>query len=215
MTNSRIFSQDLYRQYEEKIVHLLNGQPQFLSDRTAASTRAAGDAIQDILSENFRQILGDLCTEYIPQFPRRSMADFAFRDDHGNYYAVDVKTHREETDFNMPNLTSVKRLADFYTDDTNYFVILMVQYRITGNRVAVTKAHFVPIEYLSWDCLTLGALGWGQIQIANAQVIKIDPTIKRRDWVANLCSRMLTFYDREMEKLHQRREFFNDYLVDV
>jgi hypothetical protein len=37
---------------------------------------------------------------------------------------VDVKTHREETAFNMPNLTSVDRLARFYEDDANFFVML-------------------------------------------------------------------------------------------
>ena len=31
--------------------------------------------------------------------------------------------------------------------------------------IQVQKVHFVPIEFLSWDCLTIGALGWGQIQI--------------------------------------------------
>lgn len=39
------------------------------------------------------------------------MADIAFKDRDDFYYVVDVKTHREDTKFNMPNLTSVERLA--------------------------------------------------------------------------------------------------------
>lgn len=39
------------------------------------------------------------------------MADLAFTDKEGIYSVVDVKTHREDTRFNMPNLTSVERLA--------------------------------------------------------------------------------------------------------
>ena len=59
-------------------------------------------------------------------------------------------------------------LARFYEDDGNYFVVLMVTYEIDGLQVAVEQATFVPIEFLDWRCLTIGALGWGQIQIANS-----------------------------------------------
>jgi len=98
------------------------------------------------------------------------MADLAFNDREGNYYVIDVKTHRLDTKFNMPNLTSVQRLARFYEDDKNYFVILAVAYSVVELQIKVERVHFVPIEFLSWDCLTIGALGWGQIQIANSNL---------------------------------------------
>jgi len=92
----------------------------------------------------------------------------AFKDKQDFYYVVDVKTHREDTKFNMPNLTSVERLARFYEDDFNYFVMLLVKYNMQGTHAAISEVTFVPIEFLDWDCLTIGALGWGQIQIANS-----------------------------------------------
>jgi hypothetical protein len=144
---------------EKGIINLLNKQPDFLSARTATSTRAVGDAIQTILSDNFRSILGECCRDYDSNFARRAMADLAFTDKDGFYYRVDVKTHRLDTHFNMPNLTSVERIARFYEDDKNYFVILMVQYSINRTKVKVNKVHFVPVEFLSWNCLTVGALG--------------------------------------------------------
>src|SRR5437660_12922668 len=125
--------------------------------------------MQDILSENLETILGaDVCSKYSSQFARRAMADLAFEDTQGFYYVVDVKTHRLSTKFNMPNLISVERLARFYEDDKNYFVILMISYDIEGLRAIIEQVKFVPIEFLGWDCLTIGALGWGQIQIANS-----------------------------------------------
>ena len=54
------------------------------------------------------------------------MADLAFTDKDDCYYIADVKTHRLDTTFNMPNLISVERLSRFYEDDKNYFVILKV-----------------------------------------------------------------------------------------
>jgi len=104
----------------------------------------------------------------------------------------------------MPNITSVERLARFYEDDSNFFVVLMVKYGVTETKVKVTKVHFVPVEYLSWDCLTLGALGWGQIQIANAKNIIIDSKKTRRSWMLELCDNVLQFYPREITKIGKR-----------
>lgn len=125
-TKSKLFSTDRYASVQNEIKDFLNAQEQFLSGSTAKSTRAVGDAIQDILSESFQSILGsELCAEYSSQFARRAMADLAFEDADKLYYVVDVKTHRLSTKFNMPNLTSVERLSRFYEDDKNYFVVLL------------------------------------------------------------------------------------------
>ena len=208
MKQSRIFYTDVYKHIEKAILALLNSQPDFLSPRTAASTRAAGDAIQTILSEHFKSLLGEHCADYSAEFARRAMADLAFRDQDGFYYVVDVKTHRVETHFNMPNLTSVERLARFYEDDSNYFVVLMVKYSVEGTRVIAREAHFIPIEFLSWDCLTIGALGWGQLQIANANVIKVNEAYPRKKWMIELCDTILDFYPKEIEKIGERIEYF-------
>jgi hypothetical protein len=136
------------------------------------------------------------------------MADLAFEDDDGYYYVVDVKTHRLSTKFNMPNLTSVERLARFYEDDKNYFVVLMVSYDIEKTSVDVKNVHFVPIEFLGWDCLTIGALGWGQIQIANSNIITINEGYARRTWMIELCDVLLEHYPREIVKANERIERF-------
>ncbi len=205
---SKIFAANKHKQIEKAIVQLLNVQPAFLSTRTLASPRAVGDAIQDILSEKLNSLLGDYIVEYSAAFARRAMADLTFSDRDGFYYVVDVKTHRQETHFNMPNLTSVERLARFYADDKNYFVVLMVKYTAQGPNIRVNQAHFVPIEFLAWDCLTIGALGWGQIQIANANIIHINERYARRKWMLELCEAMLEFYPKEIGKISERIDYF-------
>jgi hypothetical protein len=208
MKKSAIFFTDEFTRIEATIVDLINSQKDFMSARTAASTRAAGDAIQNIIGEAFEGLLGKHCAEYSAEFARRAMADLAFTDKDGFYYVVDVKTHRLGTAFNMPNLTSVKSLARLYESDNNYFVILMVQYSIDGVRVKATHAHFVPIEFLGWECLTVGALGWGQIQIANANVVKVNPGYSRKKWMLDLCDIMLEFYPKEIGKIGERIGYF-------
>jgi hypothetical protein len=208
INNSKIFYTDIYHNLETKITDFLNSRPDFLSLNTINSPRAVGDAIQNILTDNFKNILGDLTKEYSSKFARRSMADLAFSDANGFYYVVDVKTHRLDTSFNMPNLTSVERLARFYEDDTNYFVVLKVNYEVTQTRIVVKKVFFVPIEFISWDCLTLGALGWGQIQIANSNVVTLIPQNSRKKWMLELCDNLFEFYPRELTKINNRILYF-------
>lgn len=205
---SKIFYTNSYHKIEKKIVDLINIQRDFLSARTIDSPRAVGDAIENLIAENFKKILGNLSINCSTAFARRAMADLAFKDGDNFYYIIDVKTHRLDTGFNMPNLTSVERLARFYEDDKNYFVVLAVDYRIKGKEVTVKKAIFVPIEFISWDCLTLGALGWGQIQIANSNKIDLLPKNSRKKWMLDLCDNLFEFYPREIEKIKHRISYF-------
>jgi len=205
---SQIFYTDKYKKIEKKILDFLNAQADYLSPRTMDSPRAVGDAIQSLLADNFDKILGDLSKDYSSDFARRAMADLAFTDKDGFYYRVDVKTHRLDSSFNMPNLTSVERLAKFYGDDKNYFVILKTDYETKGSKIVIKKVNFVPIEFLAWDCLTLGALGWGQIQIANSNNVKIVSKNSRRRWMLDMCDNLFEFYPREIEKIGDRISYF-------
>lgn len=191
-----------------RIKNHINGSPDFLSPQTARSTRATGDALESIVAESFDGFLGDWCSEYSSDFARRAMADLAFTDKEGIYSIVDVKTHREETQFNMPNLTSVKRLSRFYESDINVFALLMIRYAMDGPRVNVSEVVFSPIEFLDWDCLTVGALGWGQIQIANSNDIRVLDGYSRKKWMIELCNVMAEFYPQEIGKIQARIPHF-------
>ena len=121
---------------------------------------------------------------------------------------MDVKTHRSDTKFNMPNLTSVERLARFYEDDRNYFLVLLITYTLDDLKLVVDQVRLSPIEFLQWNCLTIGALGWGQIQIANSNFISIQPRYSRRRWMLELCEAVLEFYPREIAKISGRIDRF-------
>ena len=63
----------------------------------------------------------------------------------------------------------------------------MISYDVEGTRAIIEDVRFIPIEFLGWDCLTIGALGWGQIQIANSNRITINPHYSRKRWMIELC----------------------------
>ncbi|MCK5527772.1 MAG: hypothetical protein KAJ05_11530 [Candidatus Latescibacteria bacterium] len=192
------------KEVAEKLKGYINVAPEFLTAQTARSTRAVGDAIEGLIADRFDTFLGDWCKEYSSNFARRAMADVAFKDKEDFYCVVDVKTHREDTKFNMPNLTSVERLSRFYEDDMNVFALIMVKYKLDENRVLATEVSFGPIEFLDWDCLTVGALGWGQIQIANSNRIIVNDAFSRKQWMLTLCDTMLAFYPKEILKIQDR-----------
>ena len=199
-----------YLEVAGKIKNYINSSPDFLSAQTVHSTRAAGDAIESLISETFNEFLQDWCAEYSKDFARRAMADLAFTDKEGFYSVVDVKTHREDTKFNMPNLTSVERLARFYELDTNVFSFIVVKYMVDRTRLTAIDVTFSPIEYLDWDCLTIGALGWGQIQITNSNNVKLIKGYSRKKWMLQLCEKMLDFYPKEILKIKDRIGRFDD-----
>jgi hypothetical protein len=208
MKTSTIFFTDEYKRIEQEIKELLNNEPDFLTQRTSGSTRAVGDAVQDILGEKLPDVIRKHIQEYSADFARRSMADIAFTDHDGFHYLIDVKTHRSDTAFNMPNLTSVERLSRLYASPTDYFVLLLVEYTLNETALEVSNVHFIPIEFLSWNCLTLGALGWGQIQIANANRLVIQERYPRKKWMLELCDRLFEFYPREISKITERIAHF-------
>ena len=132
---SRIFFSDNYKEIQQVTLDLLNSQRDILSQRTLPSTRAAGDAVEEIIAESFDSILEKWIVDYSTSFARRAMADLAFNDIDGLYYVVDVKTHRTSTKFNMPNLTSIRRLSRFYEDDNNYFSLLLISYHLEETQI--------------------------------------------------------------------------------
>lgn len=199
-----IFSCRNRSRIERNIVKNLNSV-NLMNSSTVNSPRAVGDAVQEYLEEHFIECVPKgLIADFNASFARRSMADFAFTDSEGNYHVVDNKTHNLGTQFNMPNLTSVERLTRFYQDHNNIFTILIVSYNTDGTRLLFSECKFVPIEMLDWSCLTLGALGWGQIQIANSNIIRTNENYTRKRWMLQLCDAMDIFYPNEIAKISKR-----------
>ncbi|MDR1847229.1 MAG: hypothetical protein LBR17_03830 [Bacteroidales bacterium] len=194
---------------EQNVLKMLN-ETQLMSANTLNSPRAVGDAVQSFLEQSITKCIPQNLTKNIDtQFARRAMADLAFEDNDENYYIVDIKTHNLETKFNMPNLTSVERLARFYGDRNNYFTLLLLSYKIVDKKLDFRECSFVPIENLDWSCLTIGALGWGQIQIANSNNIKIKEHT-RKEWMLQLCDELDEFYPKEISKISERINYFKN-----
>ncbi len=72
----------------------------------------------------------------------------------------------------------------------------------------MSEVLFSPIEFLDWECLTVGALGWGQIQIANSRNVRVIDKFSRKQWMLQLCDELAAFYPREIAKIEDRITHF-------
>ena len=206
---SKVLNQKTLQHLEKRLLEGLKENMFFQQKRIMNSPRAMGDAVQDVIGEMLPKCFPEgILSEFSADFARRAMADLAFSDVDNNYYLIDVKTHNTTTQFNMPNLTSVHRLSRFYEDDRNYFIVLLVEYAVENGVLKFTGVRFVPIEHLQWNCLTIGALGWGQIQIANANTIHIDRNNTRKEWMLSLCDQLDVFYPNEIANIDDRLDYF-------
>jgi hypothetical protein len=184
-----------------------------VSEAFRRSTRGVGDAIEGLLVAEFERIATGLVDTVETDFTRRAMEDLSFRID-TRYYAVDVKTHREEPGFHMPNLISVKRLMDFYEDDGNFFVVIMINYHLAddGSLEDVT-AIVEPLEWFDWSCLRIGALGWGQLQFRSASDIRVDRDQSRKDWLLSFAEELRGYYADERRKIGERLEYLEEFVA--
>lgn len=198
----------LRRLESELLTQLQNHRPEFLTASTASSTRAAGDAIQTIVCDELPELVRDITGLWAEDLSRRAMADARFRTEDGTVYEIDVKTHRTDTSFSMPHLISFHRLADFYEDPKNMFLVVLVSYSVLGNAATFSSCRVFPIEWLAWESLTLANLGKGQIQIKNTRKLSVIDNQDRAAWMVELCDRVLSFYEREAGKLLTRGEKF-------
>ena len=209
MISTKVFAPETLDIIQTNLLNLLNSCPDFNNTHIVNSPRAVGDAVQEVLGDKMSACFpAGLINNFNDRFARRSMADVAFMDYEDNYFVVDIKTHNRDTDFNMPNLTSVERLSRLYEDDKNYFVILLAEYRVIDGKIVFDAVRLIPIEHLMWNCLTIGALGWGQVQIANARVVNINRSQSRKEWMLQLCDVMDIFYPKEIRKIEKRLDYF-------
>lgn len=196
---SRIFHSKQYESLQKKFVAALNNRAA-TELGVKRTPRESGDRISKIVREEAINVLGSLATRVEPSTKAKAMETFTFWDDDDLEYHVDVITHRIETSFNMPNITSVDRLINFYADDQKYFIVLIVDYESKAQKNHIKNVTLAPIEFLQWDCLTIGDLGTGQLQIKKAKDIRIDVGHSRKSWMIEFADQVNAFNVKKAKK---------------
>lgn len=130
---------------------------------------------------------------------RKAVGDFMLAADH----AVNVKSNNVDKQNYSPNMISIQKMHKWVFEERNDLSFIFVDYREEGGVLQILQeSDLVPIEHISWDCLSIEAQGYGVIQ--KVCDLKIVPDQTKRDFYRGF----LAAYAKYMEKEHKKHELF-------
>lgn len=139
---------------------------------------------------------------------KKSIGDFLLNDDIQK--PVNVKSNNVDKNNYSPNIISAKRLIKWLQQDGNQLYFIFVNYKKTSSGVEVIDdSGLVPVEHLSWDCLTIEAQGWGVIQMSGN--LKINKNQDKKGFFRGMKKAYEKFIDKETLKMAKIREMIKDF----
>lgn len=136
---------------------------------------------------------------------RKAIGDFMLADDH----AVNIKSNNVEKQNYSPNMISIKKMHQWVFEEGKKLSFIFVDYREGAGGVEIIKETApIPIEHISWDCLTIEAQGYGVIQMPKDRIENKNQS--RREFYEGF----LKEYDRFMEKERSKHEKFKKKFKD-
>jgi len=163
--------------------------------------RGIADIIEQDVSEIILNLKSRIIKESYEAKSKRSIEDVGLITNDYDDVKIDIKTHDIESELSMPNLISIARLKKFYENDRNLLVYVFVKYINHGNNVQVTQVRVRPIEQLNWECLTIGNLGKGQLQITDMNKVSFQNFMTRKDWMERLSYDAVIYYQKLIDKI--------------
>jgi hypothetical protein len=92
---------------------------------------------------------------------RKAVGDFMMSDDH----AVNVKSNNLAKQNYSPNIISIKKMHRWVFEEKKNISFIFVDYKVVGDDLKIVKeTELIPIENISWGCLSIEAQGYGVIQ---------------------------------------------------
>jgi hypothetical protein len=131
---------------------------------------------------------------------RKAIGDFMISADH----AVNVKSNNLAKKNYSPNIMSIKVMHDWVYEQRKKLSFVFVDYEIEdGEPKILAETGLVPIEHISWDCLSIEAQGYGVIQMPKPR--KLNPKLTKKDFYEGF----LTAYDKYRQKEHKKHAQFS------
>jgi len=130
---------------------------------------------------------------------RKAVGDFMLTDTH----AVNVKSNNVAKQNYSPNMISIQKMHKWVFEERKQLSFIFVDYEEEGDNLRIlNQTELIPIEHISWDCLSIEAQGYGVIQkIGPLKTIK-DQT--KRDFYKGF----LVAYEKYRQKEHKKHENF-------
>jgi len=137
---------------------------------------------------------------------RKATGDFMMSDTH----AVNIKSNNVAKQNYSPNMISIRVMHKWVFENRHDLSFIFVDYKEKDNGELEVIGHTkpIPIEHISWDCLSIEAQGYGVIQMCRPR--KIVPRQTKRDFYKGF----LKAYAKYMMKEAKKHEAFAKRFVD-
>jgi hypothetical protein len=136
---------------------------------------------------------------------RKAIGDFMLSEDH----AVNVKSNNVEKLNYSPNIISISKMHQWIFELKKDLSFIFVDYVVVdGDLKILRETPLIPIEHISWDCLTIEAQGFGVVQKCRDLVV-IDTQTKR-----DFYKGFLKAYAKYRAKEHLKHEKFSRRLIN-
>ena len=114
-------------------------------------------------------------------------------------HAVNVKSNNVAKQNYSPNMISIKKMHKWVYEDRKELSFVFVDYKEEGSKLKIVKkTKLVPIEHISWQCLSIEAQGYGVIQMVDD--LKIVPNQTKRDFYKGFLEAYKKYRQKELKK---------------
>ena len=137
---------------------------------------------------------------------RKAIGDFMMTDTH----AVNVKSNNVEKQNYSPNMISIQKMHKWVFENRHDLSFIFVDYRekTNGELEIIGHTEPIPVEHISWECLSIEAQGYGVIQMCRPR--KILPKQTKREFYKGF----LAAYAKYMQKEKKKHENFAKRFMD-
>lgn len=141
--------------------------------------------IQDLIAKKYGK----------PTGTRKAVGDFMLSDTH----AVNVKSNNVGKQNYSPNMISIKKMHEWVFEKRNNLSFIFVDYEEKdGKRKVLKETKLIPIEQISWECLSIEAQGFGVIQMPKTR--KIVPKQTKAEFYKGFLAAYKKYMDKEKKK---------------
>ncbi|MBB6330985.1 hypothetical protein HNP24_001935 [Chryseobacterium sediminis] len=139
---------------------------------------------------------------------KKSIGDFLLEDKINK--PVNVKSNNIQKKNYSPNIISAKRLIEWLKQDSNELFFIFVDYKVTDKGLEIIKdSGLIPVQHISWNCLTIEAQGWGVIQMCKA--LEVDEKQDLKGFLRGMKVAYEKYLSKEAKKVEVIRKMIENF----
>ena len=167
--------------------------------------RTIGDLVEKKVIEIILQNQNPIINEVKLSTGKKSMEDVSVVSD-GVTYMLDPKSHNVDSEFSMPNLSSISRIKKLFDNDKKEMMYVFVDYKIDGQVVKIEDIKVLYLWELDMSMLGIGALGKGQLQIKNLNKELVISDEGKQIWYGKLKTQVKEYLAKQIKKIEKQKK---------